>query len=161
MYKHQVFYLPNVLKLCAEDPFFLLDWSPFVHRYVLESFSMFFLVGYLCNCMLPKALKTSTVPHDSNFPGYDSEKKRLRSTFGCFTSISMHQREVSMSSLFLHSHYKGCLPPWELKGSRSRSMKEHWYKRSSCFFAAIFWARWEISPHFGREDLQQVQCLIL
>ncbi|XP_038888486.1 deSI-like protein At4g17486 [Benincasa hispida] len=80
-------------------------------------------IGYLCNCMLPKALKTSTVPHDSNFQGYESEK-RLRSTFGCFTSISMHQREVSMSSLFLHSHYKGCLPPWELKGSRSRSMKE-------------------------------------
>lgn len=81
-------------------------------------------IGYLCNCMLPKALKTSTVPHKSNFQGYEGEKKQLRSTFGCFTSISMHQREVSMSSLFLHSHYKGCLPPWELKGSRSRSMKE-------------------------------------
>lgn len=76
--------------------------------------------------MLPKALKTSSVPNDSNFQGYESEKKQLRSSFGCFTSISMHQREVSISSLFLHSHYKGCLPPWEMKGSRSRSMKEGW-----------------------------------
>lgn len=78
--------------------------------------------------MLPKALKTSTVPNDTNFQGCESEKKQLRSSFGCFTSISMHQREVSISSLFLHSHYKGCLPPWELKGSKSRSMKERWQK---------------------------------
>ncbi|XAR72834.1 hypothetical protein NMG60_11019608 [Bertholletia excelsa] len=83
-------------------------------------------IGSLCNCILPEALKTSAMQHDASFQGYDSEKKRLRSSFSCLSSISTHQREkeVSISSLFLHSHYKGCLPPWELKKSRSRSFKE-------------------------------------
>ncbi|XP_054778608.1 deSI-like protein At4g17486 [Prosopis cineraria] len=81
-------------------------------------------IGALCNCILPDALKTSTVQHDSNFQGGDSEKKRLRTAFSCLASISVPQREVSMSSLFLHSHYKGCLPPWELKRSRKGSLKE-------------------------------------
>lgn len=44
----------------------------------------------------------------------------------------MPQKEVSMSSLFLHSHYKGCLPPWELKRSRKGSLKEGW-KKCQCF----------------------------
>ncbi|KAI9181112.1 hypothetical protein LWI28_011581 [Acer negundo] len=77
-------------------------------------------IGSLCNCILPDALKTSTVGHDPN----DSEKKRLRTAFTCFSSISMPQKEVSLSSLFLHSHYKGCLPPWELKRSKNRPLKE-------------------------------------
>ncbi|KAL9414949.1 hypothetical protein AB3S75_043254 [Citrus x aurantiifolia] len=81
-------------------------------------------IGLLCNCILPETLKTSTVPHDPNFQGCDSEKKRLRTAFSCWSSISMPQKEVSISSLFLHSHYKGCLPPWELKRSKSRSSKE-------------------------------------
>ncbi|GFY89676.1 PPPDE putative thiol peptidase family protein [Actinidia rufa] len=83
-------------------------------------------IGSLCNCILPDALKTSAVRHDPNFQGYESEKKRLRSSFSCLSSISMHQREreVSISSLFLHSHYKGCLPPWESKNSRNGSFKE-------------------------------------
>ncbi|XP_059653840.1 deSI-like protein At4g17486 isoform X2 [Cornus florida] len=76
-------------------------------------------IGSLCNFILPKALKASAVRHDPNFQGYNSEKKRLRSSFSCLSSISMHPREseVSISSLFLQSHYKGCLPPWELKKS--------------------------------------------
>lgn len=81
-------------------------------------------IGSLCNCILPDALKSTTVPHDPNFQGYESEKKRLRSAFTCLSSISMPPREVSMSSLFLHSHYKGCLPPWEFKRSRNGSLKE-------------------------------------
>lgn len=85
-----------------------------------------FLVGSLCNCILPEALKTTTVRHDSNFGEGESEKKRLRTAFSCLSSISVPQKEVSMSSLFLHSHYKGCLPPWELKRSRKGSMKERW-----------------------------------
>ncbi|KAL2347876.1 hypothetical protein Fmac_001876 [Flemingia macrophylla] len=76
----------------------------------------------LCNCILPDALKTSTIQHASNFQGYESEKRRLRTAFGCFSSISMPQKEVSMSSLFMHSHYKGCLPPWELKNSKKESI---------------------------------------
>ncbi|CAK9142598.1 unnamed protein product [Ilex paraguariensis] len=82
-------------------------------------------IGSLCNCILPEALKASAVRHGPNFQPYDSEKKSLRRSFSCLSSISMHQREreVSMSSLFLHSHYKGCLPPWELKRSSSGSLK--------------------------------------
>ncbi|CAK7329736.1 unnamed protein product [Dovyalis caffra] len=72
-------------------------------------------IGSLCNCILPEALKATKVQHDPNYQERQSEKKRLRSSFSCFSSISMPQKEVSMSSLFLHSHYKGCLPPWELK----------------------------------------------
>ncbi|CAN6687585.1 unnamed protein product [Malus baccata var. baccata] len=81
-------------------------------------------IGSLCNCILPDALKTTTIPHDPNLEGCESEKKRLRSAFTCLSSMSMPQREVSMSSLFLHSHYKGCLPPWEFKRSRNGSLKE-------------------------------------
>ncbi|GMI88316.1 hypothetical protein like AT1G47740 [Hibiscus trionum] len=74
----------------------------------------------LCNCILPEALKATAVRHDPNFQT-DNKKKRLRSAFSCLWSISVPQREVSMSSLFLHSHYKGCLPPWELERSKSCS----------------------------------------
>ncbi|PIN09281.1 hypothetical protein CDL12_18148 [Handroanthus impetiginosus] len=83
-------------------------------------------IGSFCNCILPESLKTTTVHHNANFQDSESEKKSLRSSISCFSSISMHQkeREVSISSLFLHSHYKGCLPPWELKKSRSKSLKD-------------------------------------
>ncbi|XVF44930.1 hypothetical protein PTKIN_Ptkin02bG0162500 [Pterospermum kingtungense] len=64
----------------------------------------------LCNCVLPEALKASSMHHDPNFQA-DSEKKRLRRASSCLSSISMPQREVSMSSHFSHSHYKGSLPP--------------------------------------------------
>ncbi|CAJ2674228.1 hypothetical protein L195_g019770 [Trifolium pratense] len=81
-------------------------------------------IGSFCNCILPDALKTSTVQHDPNFEGRDSEKKRLRTAFSCWSSISMPQMEVSMSSLYLHSHYKGCLPPWQLRKSKKDSLKQ-------------------------------------
>ena len=90
--------------------------------YIRLSFS--FLVGSLCNCILPQALKVSAIRHKPNFRNYENEKKNLRSGFSCLSSISMHQKEVSLSSLFLHSHYKGCLPPWELKTSRNTRLKE-------------------------------------
>ncbi|WCJ33859.1 PPPDE putative thiol peptidase family protein [Euphorbia peplus] len=81
-------------------------------------------IGSLCNCILPESLKSTTVRHNSNFQECDNEKKRLRSGFSCWSSISMPQKELSLSSLFLHSHYKGCLPPWELKRSRKGTSKE-------------------------------------
>ncbi|KAL0334762.1 UNVERIFIED_CONTAM: DeSI-like protein [Sesamum radiatum] len=83
-------------------------------------------IGSFCNCILPESLKTTTVGRDANYQDSESERKSLRSSLSCFSSISMHQkeREVSISSLFLHSHYKGCLPPWELKKSRTKSLKE-------------------------------------
>ncbi|XP_057966532.1 uncharacterized protein LOC131156684 isoform X2 [Malania oleifera] len=81
-------------------------------------------IGSLCNCILPEALKSSTVGHDPNFSGYDNEKKRLRSAFSCWSSIAMPQKEISLSSLFWHSHCKGCVPPWELKRSKHVSLKK-------------------------------------
>lgn len=81
-------------------------------------------IGSLCNCILPQALKASAVRHKPNFQNYEIEKKKLRTAFSCLSSISMHQKEVSLSSLFLHSHYKGCLPPWELKTSKNSRLKE-------------------------------------
>lgn len=95
-----------------------------INSYFIHLF--FFLLGSLCNCILPDTLKTTTVPHDPNFQRCESERKRLRSAFTCLSSMSMPQREVSVSSLFLHSHYKGCLPPWEFKRSRNDSLKEGW-----------------------------------
>ncbi|KAE8708276.1 hypothetical protein F3Y22_tig00110348pilonHSYRG00298 [Hibiscus syriacus] len=81
------------------------------------------LVGSLCNCILPEALKASAMRHDPNSRP-DSEKKRLRSASSFLSSMSMPHKEVPMSSIFLHSHYKGRLPPWELKRSKSSSWKE-------------------------------------
>ncbi|ESW25133.1 hypothetical protein PHAVU_003G010100 [Phaseolus vulgaris] len=81
-------------------------------------------IGPFCNCILPDALKTSTVQYDPNFQACDSEKRRLITAFSCLSSISMPQKEVSMSSLFMHSHYKGCLPPWELKKSKKGRLKQ-------------------------------------
>ncbi|KAK6946208.1 hypothetical protein RJ641_013752 [Dillenia turbinata] len=37
-------------------------------------------MGSLCNCILPKSLKSSAVRHDPS-EGYDNEKKRLRNPF--------------------------------------------------------------------------------
>ncbi|RVW50395.1 DeSI-like protein [Vitis vinifera] len=78
----------------------------------------------ICNCILPEALKISAVRHDPNYQEYDSEKRRLRSAFNCLSSISMRQRQLSTSSMFLHSPLKGCLPPWELRRSTNRSLKD-------------------------------------
>ncbi|KAK8658454.1 hypothetical protein V6N13_036660 [Hibiscus sabdariffa] len=77
----------------------------------------------LCNCVLPEALKASEVRHDPN-TRHGGEKKKLKRALSCLSSISIPQKEVSMSSLFLHSHYKGCLPPWELKRSKRSSLKQ-------------------------------------
>ncbi|KAK6136785.1 hypothetical protein DH2020_029498 [Rehmannia glutinosa] len=46
-----------------------------------------------CNCILPEALKTTTVHHNANYQDTDSEKKNLRSSLSCFSSISMHRKK--------------------------------------------------------------------
>uniref|UniRef100_A0A2P2J9J0 PPPDE domain-containing protein n=1 Tax=Rhizophora mucronata TaxID=61149 RepID=A0A2P2J9J0_RHIMU len=79
-------------------------------------------IGSICNCMLPKSLKIAAVQHDPTDQPDDSEKRRLRSTFSCLSSISMRQKQLSTSSLFLQSPLKGCLP-WELR-SINGSLKE-------------------------------------
>ncbi|POO03144.1 DeSI-like protein [Trema orientale] len=82
-------------------------------------------IGSICNCMLPEALKISAVQHDPNCQPFDSEKRSLRSSaFSCLSSISMRQKQLSTSSLFLQSPLRGCLPPWELRRSSNGSLKE-------------------------------------
>ncbi|KAJ6808324.1 deSI-like protein [Iris pallida] len=74
-------------------------------------------IGSVCNCILPKALKVSAVDDDPDCQAEDGEKRRLRSTFNCLSSISMRPKQISTSSLFSHSPLKGCLPQWELRRS--------------------------------------------
>ncbi|KAF6149695.1 hypothetical protein GIB67_017428 [Kingdonia uniflora] len=68
-------------------------------------------IGSFCNCVLPEALKVCTVPHDAN---HHIEKRRLRSSFNCLSSISMRQKP-----LFLNSP----LPSWELERSSNGSLR--------------------------------------
>ncbi|KAI3769806.1 hypothetical protein L6452_00919 [Arctium lappa] len=77
-------------------------------------------IGSCCRCVLPESIKGSAVKSESN--GQNLEKKSLRNPFSCFTSLSTHNklRKVSISSLYKHSLYKGCLPPWELEGDSQR-----------------------------------------
>ncbi|XP_061343264.1 deSI-like protein At4g17486 isoform X2 [Gastrolobium bilobum] len=74
------------------------------------------------------ALRISAVEHDPNYQPHDSEKRRLRSAFNCLSSISMRQKHLSTSSLFLQSPLRGCLssswPSLELRKSINRSLKE-------------------------------------
>ncbi|CAL0332676.1 unnamed protein product [Lupinus luteus] len=82
-------------------------------------------LGSICNCVLPKALKASAVRHDPNYQPHDTEKIKLRSNFNCLSSISMRQKHLSTSSMFLQSPLRGCLASsWELRKSINRSMKE-------------------------------------
>ncbi|KAE8735126.1 DeSI-like protein [Hibiscus syriacus] len=72
-------------------------------------------IGSMCSCILPQTLKTSVVRHDTNYQPYDSEKRRLRCTLSCLSSVSMRQK----SSLLLQSPLRGCLPPWDSKKSNN------------------------------------------
>ncbi|KAJ0087239.1 hypothetical protein Patl1_09107 [Pistacia atlantica] len=81
-------------------------------------------IGSICNCMLPETLKISAVQHDPDYQPFDSDKRRLRGAFSCLSSISMRQKQLSTSSLFLQSPLRGCLPTWELRRSNNGSLKE-------------------------------------
>lgn len=91
--------------------------------------SCFICIGSVFNCVLPEALKITAVQHDPQYQPYkDSEKRRLRSSFSCLSSISSRQKQLSTSSLLLQSPLKGCLRPWELKKMGNRSLKERsWF----------------------------------
>ncbi|CAH9120785.1 unnamed protein product, partial [Cuscuta epithymum] len=82
-------------------------------------------LGSTFNFVLPEALRIAAVQHDPNSQECKSEKRRLRSAFGCLSSISTRQRHLSTSSLFLQSPLRGCIPSsWELRRSTNRSLKE-------------------------------------
>ncbi|PKI47544.1 deSI-like protein At4g17486 [Punica granatum] len=80
-------------------------------------------IGSVCHGILPRSVKVAAVGvRDSNFQEHNARKKRTRTTaFGCLSSMSLHRKKVMMSSLFLPSHYKICIPPQEMKRSKSKS----------------------------------------
>ncbi|MQM16297.1 hypothetical protein Taro_049251 [Colocasia esculenta] len=78
-------------------------------------------IGSLCNCLLPESLRVSPLRRESDYQSYDGEKRRLKSALSSLSSISMRQRQLSASSLFLHTPLRGCLPPWQLRRSHSIS----------------------------------------
>ncbi|XP_057974257.1 deSI-like protein At4g17486 [Malania oleifera] len=81
-------------------------------------------IGSVCNCILPETLKITAVQHEPKYQAFGSEKRRLRGSFNCLSSISMRQKQLSTSSLFLASPLKTCLPPWELRRSSNGLLKE-------------------------------------
>lgn len=86
---------------------------------------VYFISGSIFNCVLPEALKIAAVEHEPKYEPYkSSEKRRLRSSFSCLSSISSRQKQLSTSSLLLQSPLKGCLRPWELRRSANGSLKE-------------------------------------
>ncbi|KAG2314359.1 hypothetical protein Bca4012_065029 [Brassica carinata] len=80
-------------------------------------------IGSVCSCILPESLKITAVSHDDpdgQISEEESEKRSLTtSSFSCLSSISMRQKQLSTSSLLIQSPLRGCLPPWQLKRSKS------------------------------------------
>ncbi|XP_022144356.1 deSI-like protein At4g17486 [Momordica charantia] len=74
-------------------------------------------IGSVCNCILPDSLRISAVKHDPAFVPLETEKTKLTNSFSCLSSISMRQKQLSSSSLFLQSPLKG----WDLKKSDSET----------------------------------------
>ncbi|CAN1173107.1 DeSI-like protein At4g17486 [Linum perenne] len=84
-------------------------------------------IGSVCNCVLPETLRDPSETHESSIQDdCESEKKRLRrSAFSSgFSSISISQTDVSISSLFRHSYY----PPWEFRRSGVKRVTEEQVK---------------------------------
>ncbi|KAF5812353.1 putative PPPDE peptidase domain, PPPDE putative peptidase domain superfamily [Helianthus annuus] len=77
-------------------------------------------IGSCCHCILPNSIKGSSLKNESNSSNYES--KSLKNSFSCFASFSTHNklRKMSISSLYKHSLYKGCLPPWDLRVDSQR-----------------------------------------
>jgi hypothetical protein len=77
-------------------------------------------IGSFCNCLLPESLHVSAVPRRPDYQSY-GEKKKLRSSFcrlsGSLAALSTRERNLSVSSMLLHSPLSGSVLPWELKSS--------------------------------------------
>lgn len=72
-------------------------------------------MGSICNCILPETIKPTSVRRNCSFECYKSESKtkRLGNSVSSFSSIprkSAREKEVSISSLFIHSHFEGSQP---------------------------------------------------
>ncbi|KAK8446575.1 hypothetical protein SEVIR_9G508100v4 [Setaria viridis] len=79
-------------------------------------------IGAICNCLLPESLKISPVGHDPNSQSEDSEKRRLRNPFSCFSSISSH-RQLPSSSPFPPSPVKERLAHCSSRKSSTASLR--------------------------------------
>ncbi|RZR99807.1 hypothetical protein BHM03_00029431 [Ensete ventricosum] len=103
-----------------------LDWSRCRPVVIPRDLKMtpFLVHRSLCNCLLPEALKITAVQHDPDSPSENGEKRRLRSAFGCLSSISMRQRQFSTSSLLLTSPFRGSLSHWDFRRSGAIPLKD-------------------------------------
>lgn len=82
-------------------------------------------LGAACNCVLPETLKVTSVQEDSDLENFDVDSRNLRNRFGSLSSISMRQRQLSASSMFLQSPLKSVLPSCEWRSSsKTRSLRE-------------------------------------
>lgn len=82
-------------------------------------------LGAACNCVLPETLKVTSVQEDSDLENFDADNRNLRNRFGSLSSISMRQRQLSASSMFLQSPLKSVLPSCEWRNSsKTRSLRE-------------------------------------
>ncbi|GMH23767.1 hypothetical protein Nepgr_025610 [Nepenthes gracilis] len=81
-------------------------------------------LGSACNCVLPETLKVSPVQQNACLANEENERRSLRNAFSCLSSISMRQRQLSASSLFLCSPLKSCLPSCELRSFKTLSLRE-------------------------------------
>ncbi|KAL8166069.1 hypothetical protein V2J09_007568 [Rumex salicifolius] len=82
-------------------------------------------IGSSCNCILPETLKVTTVQQDGSLVTYkNSEKKRLKNSFSCLSSISMRHKQLSVSSLFFRSPLKCSLSSCKAERSESKALTE-------------------------------------
>uniref|UniRef100_A0A7N0SZ97 PPPDE domain-containing protein n=1 Tax=Kalanchoe fedtschenkoi TaxID=63787 RepID=A0A7N0SZ97_KALFE len=83
-------------------------------------------IGSKCTTVLPKSIKGTKVCHSDDTKDDISETKRLKSSFGCFSSLymSQNQKEVTLTSLFITSHHKDCIPSWLLRRPKHDSCKK-------------------------------------
>lgn len=82
----------------------------------------------------------TAVQHDLDFQSEDGERRQLRTAFSCLSSISMCQRQFTISSLFLTSPFRGCLSHWELR-SNVIPLKETWKYHHLLTEKGVDWER--------------------
>ncbi|KAI8549711.1 hypothetical protein RHMOL_Rhmol06G0046200 [Rhododendron molle] len=70
-------------------------------------------IGSSFHCVLPESFNDSVSQRNpSSDEECSSDKRKLKSSFSCLSSVSIRQTQLSRSSLFLRSPLKGCSPLW-------------------------------------------------
>lgn len=78
-------------------------------------------IGSRCKCLLPQALR---VADKADYKIGDCEKTRLRSTICGLSSLSVRQKQVSASSLFLPSPSQSCNNLLKSRSSSALPLKQ-------------------------------------